>query len=527
MVNTMRVMPLSLLALLWIVFFAPALWAADAQVTRPGNVAQAHNSAEAPAEVRIRPTKVQLGQPVHLVIEGEKIGKSTAQLDWTQLKQHFVIADVDQHSYLLRLTLYPLKAGEFTIAEQNAGRVHIPKTLITVEANPEVNIEWQKPKAQLYSSQQAVWLAQVKVKNPAFLVEITPPAGHESQGVLSHQFALPNNRERKVISFEMPSVTQSQTIQLKSPTVEVKNTSNQRWRFFDSPQSIEVKPLPSFVPMAVAVGELDWHIEPLNAIYQVGNLYYWHWQLIGEGIGEGYLKSTAYQLIGQLTHNEQLTWLAESMQVKQLGSEKGQVTQLDIQIPFRVKQPGLVDFPTLILRSFNPHQAKVAQQTFIAGAVMALPSWLVWLFNWIAFIMVLVLGYVSLLVLKQAWLNRVLQKQIKQAKTREQILEALFQWQSQQLMAFMWANKAEKIRSLQQFVQWYQHHYGESQTLLQLINDMNNVLYGKPNQTVAFSKMKNNAQAWSQEPSIIKGAKLAVKQRIKQVKQIKRGRLLD
>ncbi|WP_040727029.1 hypothetical protein [Thiomicrorhabdus sp. Kp2] len=505
-------------------FFVSAVFAVDSQVTRPGNLNETELLKDnTPIEVKIRPTHIQLGQPVSLVIEGEKIGKSTALLDWTELKQNFVIDDVDQHSYLLRLILYPLREGELVIAEQKAGRVHIPKTVIKVEPNPEVAIEWQKPKTELFSTQQGLWQAQVTVKNPAFLVEMQSPEGLKNAGLITHLLSSESDPQNHMVSFEMPRVSELESLPLKSPIVEVKNTSNQRWKFFDSAHTVQVKPLPTFLPMSVAVGQLDWHIAPFEAFYQVGDLYYWNWQITGQGLTDKYVKATAYQLISQLTHNEQVSWLAESMQVTSMSNDKGMLTLLDVQVPFRIKQPGLVTFPELVLRGFNPEMAKVSQQTFAAIQVMALPGWLVWSVYWLALVLGIASGYFLLLILKQYGLNLRLRKEINQAKSSEVILQAILHWQSKHLLNSTGnstgnsteAEGSQKVHSLNQFEQWFKQHYGESPLLSVLIQDMNEVLYAKANPLEHFADIKKNAQAWSDALSIIKGSKLAFRVALK------------
>ncbi|BCN92316.1 hypothetical protein THMIRHAM_01010 [Thiomicrorhabdus immobilis] len=520
MVNTMRTLGCRLLALFLVTFFVSPAMAFDAEVTRPGDLAKAEATQESsPITVRIRPTNVQLGEPVSLVIEGEKIGQSTALLDWSNLKQDFVINGVDQHSYLLRLTLYPLKEGDLVIAEQNAGRVHIPRTVIQVQANPQVSIQWQKPKAELFSTQQGVWQAKVAVDNPAFLVEMQPSSESENNEIITHLLSSLSHPQLHMVSYEMPSVSKRQTVLINSPVVEVKNTSNRRWKFFDSPQTVQIKPLPIFLPMSAAVGEIDWKITPLRRFYQVGDLYYWHWQLTGQGVTEDYLKSTAYQLIGQLTHNDQLAWLAESMQATQMSDDKGMLTQLDVQIPFRIKQPGLVDFPELVLRSFNPDQAKVSQQTFAVASVVVVPGWLVWIFNWLILLLGIVSGYFILLLVKQYWLNIQLRRQLKEAQTSEHVLQAILSWQSKHLLGLSMTGQTNQIQSLRQFEQWYQQLYGDSPILSTLIDELNAMLYSKSSQEASFSSIRNNAQAWAYSLSIIKGSQLAFKRVLRKVMQ--------
>ena len=472
--------------------------------------------------VKIRPLNLMLGQPLTIVIEGEHLGKSSAFLDWSHLKTAFKIDDVEQHANSLRITAYPLKAQPFTLQEQNAGLIHIPKTLINVANNPQVSIEWHKPNAVLYSSQQGVWQAQVKVANPAFLVEMKPSIDLQNKDVIVQKIAKPEQSTTYMISYEMPTVLSGKSLELKSPVIEVKNTTNRRWKFFDSPQQIEIKPLPIFLPMSVAVGQLNWQITPLDTFYQKGNLYYWNWQITGEGVSADYLKSTAYQLINQLEHNEQFSWLAESMQLSQSSNQKGQVTQLNIQVPFRVKESGLVSFPQLVLRSFNPLTGKVSQQKFASSTALALPRWIIWGVKWLALIMAIATGYLILLVAKQFWLNLKLRKALSLAGNGQEILQAILDWQAQHVLGANEVQPNSKVSSLLQLKAWYQYHYEQADNLATLLEDLNKLLYSKQKmesqKSEDFEVMKQNAKAWSESLNMRKAISIALKHALQIIK---------
>jgi len=481
---------------------------ANDDFTRPGkinlNALETHNNG---ITLKVRPLKLVMWQPFTIYIEGEKLGKSSALLDWTHLKTAFKIDDVEQHSSSLRITAYPLKAQIFTLQEQNAGLIHIPKTKITVAPNPEVKIDWQEPKKTLYSAQQALWKAQVMVTNPAFLVEVKVTEDLENKSIITRVLSPEKQSLPKMVSYEMPTVFAPQNRTLTSPIIEVKNTTNQRWKFFDYPQKITIKPLPIFLPMSVAVGQLNWRIMPVDKVYQVGNLYYWNWQLTGQGVSADYMKSTASNVINQLTHNEQFSWLAESIKVSQFTNKKGLVTKLNIQVPFRIKHPGLVKFPRLVLRSFNPQNGKVEQLVFKNVQSVALPSWLMWLFKWALLLFVLVAGYSILLIVKQLWLNKNLQKNLSKAQSGQAILQSIMQWQSQHVGRKPAEKPLPEIKSLQQFKRWHFNCYGASPSLENLVNNLNTLLYSRQQQQVNFEDIQHYALNWAKSLSILVVAK--------------------
>lgn len=404
-------------------------------------------------KVKIRPQNVQLGEPVTLVVEGEQLAKSIAKIDWSAFTQDFVIDDVNQGSNLLRVRLYPLKTGQFKIQGQTARAIQIPETILNVEENPDVKVGWTSPPAVLYSQQQAIWQADVEVANPAFLVEIQSREGQVNQDVAVHLF-----KDDFMASYEMPTVFEKQTLTLDSPVIEVKNTTNRRWKFFDYPQEVQLQVLPSFLPVSVAVGQLEWEIEPLDRFYQNGGLNYWQWQLKGHGLTADYVKAVAYQLVSQLQHSEQISWLSESMSVEQTFDEYGMLSQLQVQVPYRMNQPGLVTFPELVLRAFNPMTGKIEQQVFNPSMALVLPAWIVWALQWMTLLLVLFSLFMVLFLIKQAWYNLKLVKAIRQAQTPQEIWFAMQAWQNHQA----WYSAPlglENSTSIGLWQQWYLDAY--------------------------------------------------------------------
>jgi len=428
-------------------------------------------------KVKIRPQNVQLGEPVTLVVEGEQLTKSIAKIDWSVFTQDFAIDDMNQGSNLLRVRLYPLKTGNISIKAQTAGAIQIPETIVSVEENPDVKVSWTSPQTILYSQQQTIWQADVEVANPAFLVEIQSREGQVNPDVEVHLF-----KENLMASYEMPTVFEKQTLTLDSPVIEIKNTTNRRWKFFDYPQEVQLQALPSFLPVSVAVGQLEWEIESLDRFYQAGGLDYWQWQLKGHGLTSEYLKAAAYQLVSQLQHSEQISWLSESMSVEQTFDEHGMVSKLQVQVPYRMNQPGLVTFPELVLRAFNPLTGKVEQQTFNHSMALVMPAWIVWAVQWVALVLVLFVLFMVLFLIKQAWYHQKLVKAIQHAQTPQDIWFAMQTWQNHQAW-YKTPLGLDSSTSIGLWQQWYLNTYAVNEKQIQatqhLVDLLNKALFAE------------------------------------------------
>ncbi len=92
-----------------------------------------------------------------------------------------------------------------------------------------------------------------------------------------------------------------------------------------------LKPLPSFLPLTVPVGTIEWQSEPIDQIQTVGDLHYWTWRLQGKGLTQAYMNSVAYQLVAQIKHNPQIEWLSDSRETSMQFTREGMLSALTLR----------------------------------------------------------------------------------------------------------------------------------------------------------------------------------------------------
>jgi len=452
--------------------------------------------------VKIYPKSIMLGERLTLTINGNAALRDFDKLDLTELKKRFAINEVDVSSDQIRLRLYPISAGLLEIPEIKTGAIHIPLTPIEVRPNPDVKLLWQAPKANSYQSENLLWNVTVKLKNDAnqarFQVRENPnwQVNLNPQPVLETLDAQTGKTAVLVANYQFEGgddfgVTQTATNHvIESPAVVVKNTTNRRWLFFDQPHTINVLPLPSFLPVNVAVGSLQLQTESEGVFKVSGDLNYWVWQLEGLGVDELVLQNMAHQLIGQMAHNETLEWLSESREAETTITEQGLNSALTVRLPYRIIQAGLFTLPELNLRYFDVETGKLISQTFTAHTQFAMPIWLLWMLQWLGLIIVLTLLYGALWQIKQAWLNWQLRQAIQKASNPQQLIEAMFKWQTKQ-------SKVSRPASLKQFQDWYENRFGASELLQDLISSLNERLYAPSISETNWPVMKQQASDWS------------------------------
>ncbi len=514
----------------------------------------------------IKPTQLMLGESITVTIVGEHRANLFEELDWGLFEKNFVLYDIDRDSERIKVKLYPLQSGSLHIKGQTAGRMVLPDIDIKVTPNPEVSVSWFGPNtaenatsnsanpASFYFHQQMTWKAEVQVNDTAHKVTYEQRASSINRSVTTYLQALPvdsqtsifgeskdsqadqssTKTETLVASYEVkdwpssaPTLAHKKVL-LHSPVVVVKNRSNKRWYFFDKPSRAVLKQLPNFLPITVAVGTIGWQNEPVNRLQTVGDLNYWTWQLQGKGLTKETMNSVAHQLVAQIGHNPQIEWLSDSREMTLNFTTEGLQSNLNLRLPYRVIQPGLVTLPTLQLRYFNPHSEKLEVILHSEATVLALPAWIVWIGQWLLLLLSVFIVFIGLLTVKQAWLNWRLQHVIKQADSVDVLWQGLLDWrQNQSYQAWSvlkWPkNLVQKMgsegtsvedfgsadigskditkQSLATWSQWYVEQFGQSEAFEALITKLNFILYADQDKISAgdWQTLSESAQAWSRE----------------------------
>ncbi len=454
----------------------------------------------------IKPTDIMLGEKITITIKGENLTPSLEKIDWSTIKQHFVINDIDVGFNRIKVRLYPLSTGTFQLEEQQAGIIKLPKTTLNVQPNPNVSIQWQQPNHMLYAHQTSYWKATVWVKNSANKIAFKPQNNAAMPKVTLHVQPLgipasPNQATRSgktetfIASYEINTSNQTiQPITLYSPMVVIKNPSNQRWYFFDHSLTASVQPLPNFLPATVAVGQLNWAQNPLSFLQTTGQLNHWEIQLTGQDIPPPYMKHLAYQLVQYIPDTTNIEWLSESQKLTSQLTPNGLQTTLKLQLPYRTTQSGWVHFPPLMLNYFHPDTGKLYTLTLPEHTSLSLPNWLIWIGIWIIFLCTLALIFNLLQCLKKTWLRRQLTQAIQQANNPKALWQTLIHWQQQM------TQNTQPTPSLKQWYTQLLQTHTNSHLVKQLVQQLNTQLYAPHNPTKEqWETLKQTAVKWSRQ----------------------------
>jgi hypothetical protein len=501
--------------------------------------------------VRLAPTHIMLGERVILTLtapesmSGQQLAEHFTQLNWQTLQDDWVIDHVDSNSERIRVTLYPLRAGVLDFPAIKAGWINAPQTRIEVSANPEVSIEWQAPPNSVYHQQNVSWNAKVtlsnsanaaayQVRQPVHLLASSPSSSSSATHsgdqfvkvhvapqpielvsdapktlllLANYQLLLPQtNLYSDALDDQAWSLSKPFTGQfLTSPVVTVKNPSQQVWRFYDVPRKVSVKALPQFLPVGMAVGQVQTDVAPVAFWAVTQTLQNWPIIVNAQGLNSAGLKQLAEQLTQEIgahrLNQTAMEWFTESLTISEAFQPNGLHGQLVYNVPYRIIQPGLVTLPNLTLRLFNPHTGKLELVSIAPQTIVAWPVWALWCVAILGVVWLIWMLKIAVLKIKQAWSTHGLKQQIAQANTPGQIWAAMQTWQVQQTGGL-------SSQTLGQWQDWYRTRGLSSKrganlklsALTALMAQLNAQIFASQVSEVPWQTLKQSAQNWAKKP---------------------------
>lgn len=379
--------------------------------------------------VNLSPLEVTLGEPVTLILKGKNIEKDFTKFDKSKIRQHFEIYDVEGDSDYMRLLLYPRREGNAEFPAMHIGKLQFEGVAVKVKPNEHVTIDWQEPKDEVYSNQLQSWKALVKTSDPSLGVRmLLHPHANDKVMHLYQQTPLKGDGKwlggQRVFQMLIGS-DQPVKVKVRTPIIEVQNTGNGRpWLFFDNTLWLHVKPLPSYLPVAIPVGKVSLQAEKLD-FWQIQNQQL-DWQLVLKG--ENLAPNSLPEISDQFAYNHSIEWLMSDQQKRQQWTSNGLTSERVIKQPLRFVALGLIRLPDMRITYFNPSSGKLEDQ-FISGQwVFSVPRAVYWLMNAI-FYLLIVMGLLLLVwVFMDAWYKLRLIIAIKRAKDTEAVWKAIVSW---------------------------------------------------------------------------------------------------
>lgn len=439
------------------------------------------------AQVSIYPKTIMLGLPVIMVFVGKEVESDFEKVNKSQLKKQFEIYDVDGDSNRIRLILYPKQVGILKVPAMQQGQINYQGENIVVTENDEVNVRWKAPISKTFANKVVTWQAEVSLVNAVNNVsfEQHPHFNNKlSYNLPEKPFISSSVLFGKTETFSMSiMLDKAGKTKIRSPVVKVKNATSRPWRFFDNTASLQVLPLPSYLPITTPVGRLTIVMEELPLFISTGELVNLKWQVLGEHVPTNLLPN----LSQQLGYQQAVEWLSPrsvfNTNIKALAHN----SEVTVSQPFRVNSAGLFTLPEMRISYFETKTQQLKDVFTQKQFVWVVPIWLVWILSSLVYLLVIVVAIVFSMVVWQAITKAILLKNLRQAKTIGDIWKHCQIWSSRMLMG-------EDNLSVNAWQNNVSNYFSNSESLINLTNYINQENYG-----LDSDKAKKFAEIWAQE----------------------------
>ena len=409
-------------------------------------------------------TQILLGESLTLSLRSADTHADYQKLDLSPLKRWAYIDDRQQTNERIRLRITPYTDGTFQLPALRSGDLIIQAQTIDVLPNPDIKLIWHAPNNQAWQGEWATWHLQVIAKDTGLPLSLD--STQQQDIVFSPQPVSQHIDNEKHAHFVFAqALNQPGLLQAARPILSVQNRQGGRWLFYPPEKSIDVRPLPSYLPADLGIGRYQLVVErPF-------------WLTRGE-LATQRLTLTGFNSNGLpnprtwLQSEGAFEWLTPRRDTKQQLSEQGVEWIQTIQQPFRPQHSDWGWYPPIRLTSFNPHSGLLEDHTWPAQPYLALPGWLQIILYLLGLMLTLALGWVIFQGAKRLYFRLRLVYRLRQATNAQAVWQAYQAWGVDRGLGEQPTHQA--------WLNAYQRRFGRASKLHPLFNALDAARFGKP-----------------------------------------------
>jgi len=301
-------------------------------------------------------------------------------LDTDFIVQRIASMEQDGINQRWRLRLYPRRSGDLAIPSLQLGPLR--SAPVPVRITPAVDPGSGRPvNVEFHVGQTAVWLKQplrVSVqlttdnRYAALEHEDPPRDGIDVQPVPLTESDKPSADGTTLRSLHtgwtlVSHTTGHRSIQL--PAVVYRHDGVITHRFFPPTIDLDVRPLPTYLPVTTPVGDISVETRLEGPVYVKNNISFITLRLRGDGNVDQHVA----KILGQLNSSNDIR-----MYPPQPEAAAGEPGATIYRVPFTPLASGLLQLPTLRLQYFDPETGTLRTRNVTLGAALALSLWLLW-----------------------------------------------------------------------------------------------------------------------------------------------------
>ena len=311
--------------------------------------------------------QVEIGEPIVINIIAKNIEDKLSSIDISDLKNNFGLEVIESANKVdgntaiqeLKLKLYPRQTGLLTIPELSFGEYKTLPLELMVNQAGTLLFESSYNMTSAWQRQQIILSTSVITPSKFARIELADftHIGAEIYKLESNQIKLPDGRFKLTASWKLfPLISGKQTF--FAPSVNYRLSGKVQRKFFPAVSSIFIKPLPSYIPPLMPVGNLK-----INSYVSPDNT--WVVEFSSSDISPNTLSSLSVPI-------ESIT----NIKFGEITTSSKLFRSITHTIPLLFEDSQLIELPGLVFRTFNPTTGKIMTLRTEKQAVMFISTWL-------------------------------------------------------------------------------------------------------------------------------------------------------
>ncbi len=349
------------------------------------------NAFAASFTAQVSSQQIELGKPLTLTLRSGTITTPLDTLALSTLQDNFTVKPLSApatnkqtHQQLWQLRLYAYKPGTITIPSLSfAGNASKP---IVINVTPAIDAKTQTAIALSSDiTTTTPWYKQQVLVTHTFTTAAPIVVFDTPELIAANAKAIPLLVKREPVTTSTPALTRhtvgwavfplqhgNQIIEL--PAIAYLSDGVRTHLFYQKPLSLQVKPLPAYLPATIAVGKLQ-----LTPRSYPGRFFF------SQQLAEAQLQLTAQGMLAadiplltpQLRSSDTITVHPLTRLTQQTATISGMKSVADYRVPFSLRSQGLQQLPVLRVQYFDPDTGKIHSDEMMWPRLMVISPWLV------------------------------------------------------------------------------------------------------------------------------------------------------
>ena len=331
----------------------------------------------------IEKSDYMLGRPIRAELYGVALKTKITDINLSKLNKYFgVVTDYsvndtnderwpNQSIQILKFKLYPRYTGKIIIPSLNTNDTKTKEREINVNIGETGKINISSSTKVPYVRQQ--FILNISIKSDDLSSHLSIREGYKINGFESTPLPFRRIKEKdgtyiNKIGWALIALKSGEQ-KLELPPIEYSVSGVLRKQFYLPHNIINIKPLPSYVPPTLPIGEISLQSQPPYAwLIQSDTLAYWKIKIKGK-------VNNAYRLpaiLRQIKSNSHFQFLPVNSKHLSEISNSNLLSVTNHTIPFKALSSGFLKLPDLTIQYFDPNKGEIKDVIYESSRIFVL-----------------------------------------------------------------------------------------------------------------------------------------------------------